>query len=258
MNNVKNYVVGQHYRIKDSKWSWKDTKDEGDQYELYKEMYKLSRASLRHFLEDDWEEICFEGEIDHVGLAAKKTCNFIRQMAKSEPCNMLVLGPDCQMVQKTRIFGEFNEFRMFNWTDPKTNSGDNIWGIKLENYFNGDMLYFPHNMKPELWKMYDDMFDSWEVDNSVKNWGNDQIIHNTLFWSQNLTWEDAHRPELFYQAQWIPSWAPIEVQDEWNNCRSTDAHIIHWHASRHIPTKLAAMKNIHEVLNIPEYNGVLI
>jgi hypothetical protein len=256
MSNIKNYVVGQHYRIKQSKWSWKDTKDEGDQYELYKQMYKLSRASLKHFLEGEWEEICFQGEIEHVGLAAKKTCGLIRDLLRSEKCNILVLGPDCQMVQKTNIFNEFNEFRMFNWTDPKSYNGENVWNIKFENYFNGDMLYFPHNMSSKVWDIYDNMFETWEVDNSVKNWGNDQLVHNAMFWSQNLEWKDAHRPKLFYQAQWIPSWASIEVQNQWNNCTSEEAHIIHWHASRHIPTKLAAMKNINEVLNISEYSGI--
>jgi hypothetical protein len=257
MNKIKNYVVGQHYKVKETKWSWKDTKDEGDQYVAYKRMYQLSRASLTKFLAGPWEEICYQGEIDYIGQAAKKSMTLIRDLWHSEPCNILVLGPDCQMVQPTKIFGEFNEFRMFNWTDPKSHSGNNYWNYKIPNYFNGDMLYYPSTLSSEFWKKYDELSKDWHVDNTVATWGNDQIVNNMLFWNQELSWEQAHQPKLFYQAQWIPAWAPIEVQDQWNGCSSSEAHIIHWHASRHIPTKLAAMENINEVLNIPEYTGVL-
>lgn len=256
MTTVKNYLVGSHYRVQNTQWAWKDTKDEGDQYELYKEMYQLSRASVKHFLEGDWTEICFQDEIEYIGQAAKLGWKYIRELWQSEPCNLFVLGPDCQMMKPTKIFGEFNEFRMFNWTDPKTHDGNNPWNYKIDNYFNGDMMYFPHNMKPELWELYDQLHESWKVDNTTGTWGNDQIVANKMFWSQNLPWEQAHRPDLFYQAQWIPG-APIEIMDQWNNCKSTDAHIIHWHGSRHVPTKLAVMRELNQFFKIPAYDGVL-
>ena len=47
MTAVKNYLVGAHYRIKETKWAWKDTKDEGDQYELYKDR-KSTRLNSSH------------------------------------------------------------------------------------------------------------------------------------------------------------------------------------------------------------------
>ncbi len=89
-------------------------------------------------------------------------------------------------------------------------------------------------------------------DNSdgMKSYNNQQIIHNTMFWSQNLDWEDAHKPELFYQAQWLP-WNPVEVQDEWNGCKYENAQVIHWHSSRHSPTKLECMRQINEALGVP-------
>ena len=43
MTEVKNYIVGAHRRIKSTKWAWKDTKDEGDIYEIYSQMYRYSR-----------------------------------------------------------------------------------------------------------------------------------------------------------------------------------------------------------------------
>ncbi len=56
--------------------------------------------------------------------------------------------------------------------------------------------------------------------------------------------------DLFYQAQRLP-WQPIEVQDEWNRCKYVDAHVIHWHSSRHSPTKLECMRQVNEALNVP-------
>ncbi len=256
MAQVKNYLVGAHYRLKSTEWAWKDTKSEGDQYELYKRMYQLSRASVKHFLEGEYTEICRQGEIEYIGQQAKLGWQFTKELWKSEPCNIFILGPDCSMVKPTKIFGEFKEFRMFNWTDPKTNAGNNPWNYKIDNYFNGDMLYFPHTMDPTLWDMYDRLEKDWEVDNTTKTWGNDQIVANMMFWSQNIPWEQAHRPDLFYQAQWVPG-SPMEVMDDWNQCKSTDAHIVHWHGSRHVPTKLKAMEVVNITLDIPHYDGVL-
>jgi hypothetical protein len=72
-----------------------------------------------------------------------------------------------------------------------------------------------------------------------------------MFWSQGLEWKDAHRPDLFYQAQWIPLWASIEQQDEWNQCKYQDAHVVHWHSIRHSPTKLECMRQVNEALGVP-------
>lgn len=256
MTAVKNYLVGAHYRIKSTQWAWKDTKDEGDQYELYKRMYQLSRASVKHFLEGKYTEICQQGDLEYVGQQAKLGWKYLRDLWHSEPCNMFILGPDCSMIRPTKIFGEFNEFRMFNWTDPKNHDGNNPWNYKIENYFNADMMYFPHTMDPKLWDMYDELVKDWEVDNTSKTWGNDQIVANKMFWSQNIPWEQAHRPDLFYQAQWIP-WMPIEQMNEWNQYDSKNAHVIHWHGSRSVPLRLSIMTEINRVLGVPEYDGVL-
>ena len=83
-----------------------------------------------------------------------------------EPCNILAIGPDVQMVEPTKIFGEFKEFRMFNWTDPKSYDGANPWGVKLPNFFNGDMKYYPHTMKEETWELGLKMTETWPEDNT--------------------------------------------------------------------------------------------
>ena len=106
-------------------------------------------------------------------------------------------------------------------------------------------------MDPKLWEIERQMHNEWNKTDGMDSYNNQQIIHNTMFWSQNLDWADAHRPELFYQAQWLPSWTTVETQDQWNGCKYEDAQVVHWHSSRHAPTKLECMRQVNEALGVP-------
>ena len=139
---------------------------------------------------------------------------------------------------------------MFNWTDPKSWHEANQYNKGFDNLFNNDLQYYPHNMDPALWTIEREMRAAWDNSDGMSSYNNQQIIHNTMFWSQNLAWSDAHHPELFYQAQWLP-WHPLEAQDEWNGCKYEDAQVIHWHSSRHSPTKLECMRQVNEALGVP-------
>ncbi len=251
MNRVKNYVVCAHRRIKSTKWVWKDTKDEGDIYEIYRQMCLHSLASARHFLEGDWEYILWDQEIEHINDAMPLNNQLTYDLWHKEPCNILWVGPDVQFVKPTKIFGEFDNFRLFNWTDPKSWYEANQYNAKFDNLFNNDLNYHPHTMDPKLWEIERQMHNEWNKTDGMDSYNNQQIIHNTMFWSQNLDWADAHRPELFYQAQWLPSWTTVETQDQWNGCKYEDAQVIHWHSSRHAPTKLECMRQVNEALGVP-------
>lgn len=250
MTTVKNYVVCAHRRIKSTKWVWKDTKDEGDIYSIYQQMCEQSLASARAFLEGDWEYILWDQEIDHINQAMPLNNQLTYDLWHKEPCNILWVGPDVQFVKPTKIFGEFNDFRLFNWTDPKSWYEPNQYNKTFDNLFNNDLNYHPHTMDPKLWEIEREMHHQWRNSEGMDSYNNQQIIHNTMFWSQGLAWEDAHRPELFYQAQWLPSWTTVETQDEWNGCKYEDAHVIHWHSSRHAPTKLECMRQVNEALGV--------
>lgn len=250
MTKIKNYVIGAHRRIKSTEWAWKDTKDEGDIYETYKEMYRLSRNSLYHFLEGEWEELCWQEEIDSIQYAMKMNWQNVYNLWHSEPCNILALGPDVQMVKPTKIFGEFDNFRMFNWTDPKEYREPNPWQVALPNFFNGDMKYYPHTMSEELWDLGLNLAQSWTEENTTQAWSYEQVIENIMFWSQGFKMEEVHRPDLFYQAHMMP-WISVEEHDKWNNFPYSEAHIVHWHSSRHSPTKLECMRYVNEALSIP-------
>lgn len=250
MSQIKNYVVCAHRRIKSTKWVWKDTKDEGDIYALYDNLRKHSLASAQSFLEGDWEYVLFDEDIDHINYAMPLNADLIYEMWHKEPCNILWVGPDVQFVKPTKIFGTFEEYRLFNWTDPKTWDQPNQYNLKFDNLFNNDLAYYPASMDPAVWKIERDMRKLWDTGDGVNSYNNWQIVNNAMFWSQNIPWEDAHKPEMFYQAQWIPNWASIEVQDEWNGCKYEDANVIHWHSSRHAPTKLECMQQVNAALGI--------
>lgn len=254
MAKVKNYVIGAHRRINSTKWAWKDTSTEGDIYKTYSEMYRLSRSSMYYFLEGDWEELVWNEDIDNIGQAMKLNWTNVYNLWHSEPCNILAVGPDVQIVKPLKMFGEFSEFRMFNWTDPKSYNAANSWDIKLPNYFNGDFKYYPHTMSESLWDMGRKMAESWEGnDTTPETWGNEQLIENAMFWSQGLTFEQAHRPDLFYQAQNLP-WSSIDEMNAWNNYDYADAKVLHWHSSRHSPTKLQCMQQINDGLGISRHD----
>lgn len=252
MSEIKNYVIGAHRRVKDPKWDFKNTEEEGDIYEIYKAMYQASRASLRKFLQDDWIELCYTEPVDHINQAARIGWQSNYELWHSEPCNILIVGPDVSMIRPTKIFGRFNEFRMFNWTDPKTYNEPNPWNIVHQDYFNGDLVYIPHTTTKNVWRIFESMM----VQYRDSTWGDDQVITNTMFWSQNIPWEEAHRPDLFYSAQWLP-WQPIREMDEWNCYKIRNCHMIHWHGSRHSPTKLQMMQQINHNNNVGPYQGIL-
>lgn len=246
---VKNYVVCAHRKINSTKWVWKDTASEGDIYKTYYDMCRHSLSSLRKFLKGDWEYILFDEEIDNINQAMPLNNDRIYELWHREPCNILWVGPDVQLIDEVEIFGKFNEFRLFNWTDPKSWHEANQYNKAFENLFNNDLQYYPSTMDPKLWEIERKMRSEWDTSEGMSSYNNQQIIHNTMFWSQNIAFEDAHKPELFYQAQWLP-WKSQEEQDTWNGCKLDDAKIVHWHSSRHSPTKLACMENFTRVLEI--------
>jgi len=249
MDNIKNYVICAHRRIKSTKWIWKDTKDEGDIYQLYQQLCLESLSSSRHFLEGDWEYVCFNEDIEHINQAMPMNNDLVYDMWHKEPCNILWVGPDVQFVKPTKIFGEFKEFRLFNWTDPKSWNEPNQYNLTFAHLFNNDLQYYPHTMSEDLWIKEREMRALWDTSEGMNSYNNQQIVHNAMFWMQELEWNDAHRPNLFYQAHWLP-WRPIEESDEWNGCKYQDAHVIHWHSSRHAPTKLACMQQVNQALGV--------
>lgn len=243
---IKNYLVSSIFNVKTTKWAWTDRANEGDIRMYYHKMYDISVASFEHFLEGDFTVICWAGSVENPTHIARRNWDLIRDLWSSHECNILWHGPDTQMIQPTEIFGRYQDFELFSWTDPKSIAD-------VENYFNNDIRYFPSTMSQDVWAVGDKLVETWDTSNTDQGWNYEQIMHNKMFWSQpGRTLENSLRPDMVYQAQWLPSAddAVKARQDDWNGGVLEDAHIIHWHGSRSAQAKLSAMQQFAQVTGV--------
>jgi len=237
---MKNYLIKGLHRIGSTTW-WpgSDRSNEGDLYDSYSKMAALSEASFCHFLEGDWELINLVSEATDVQHVFRQQFQSIYDIWSAEQCNILYCGSDTSMQRHTDIFGNYKHFLMFNYTDPKQHE-------KYPHYLNADIRYYPAEMDKDMFA------DALAEAITADEWAQDQLLYNKMVWSQGLTPEQVIHPKLAYQAQWLPAGLEIiQISDAWNGCSIYDAHIIHWHGSRHALTKLAMMQSIHDQLGIP-------
>lgn len=215
-----------------------------DLHERYREMYDLRLASFRRFCQEPFEDILWTESCpdnDHYTMANWKD---IRDLWHSEPCNIFWAGADTFMMKPTSLFGSFQEYRLFNWTDPKSHR-------QFQHYFNDDIQYYPHTMSEETWQLGELLWNQREG-HPDQHWGFDQNRHNTMFWRQNIADQDRHHPELAWQAMHLRSLDPALVawHEQWNQCSWSDAHILHFHASRGSAEVIRIMKTLTEQLGI--------
>lgn len=220
---VKNYLVCAVRPITDG---WHIEKNQ-DVYKAYREMYNLSVASFRKFVEEPFEAILWEEPVKDSDEYTVANWNAIKELWHREPCNIFWAGADTLMTQPTKLFNnQFTEYRLFNYTDPRSYK-------EFPNYFNDDIQYYPHTMSKEIWDLGEQM---WELRESHpdKLWGFDQIRHNTMFWKQNIPDNNRLHPWLAYQAMNLRTLSLEEVlaHNRWNGIDLQYAHILHFHASR--------------------------
>ena len=89
-------------------------------------------------------------------------------------------------------------------------------------------------------------------------WNGDQKLYNRMVWGQGLTPEQVIDPIMAYQGAWLPGGVSrthghdaLEFTNRWNGCTLEEAKIVHWHGSRHAPSKLQLMQDINAQLSIP-------
>ena len=74
-----------------------------------------------------------------------------------------------------------------------------------------------------------------------------------MVWGQGLSPEQVIDPVMAYQGPWLPGNEEAQrFTDQWNGCTLNDAKIVHWHGSRHAPSKLQLMKSINDQLGVPD------
>ena len=237
---MKNYLIKGLHRIGDTHW-WpgRDRADEGDLYPFYEKMAQLSEASFFQNLLGDWELIRLESTASDVNHVFRQQFRAIWDIWSSETCNIYYCGSDVQVIKPVEVFGQYKNFLLFNYTDPKSLD-------EYEHFLNADIRYYPAEMNRSMFEQA-----LKDVEHAIE-WNNDQKLYNRMVWSQGLTPAEVVNPLMAYQGPWLPGTQEAkDFTDTWNGCRLEDASIVHWHGSRHADSKLQLMQSVNDQLRIP-------
>lgn len=225
-----------------------DRSQEGDLYDWYMKMHDISLRSFEKHLEGDWEFKFFNKEVENIQEVFKDHFFEIYDIWKQGDTNILYCGPDNIMMKPTKFFGEYDDFRMFNYTDPKTSNEQNHYNVQHEHFFNADVRYYPSTMSQDIWDMGLEMAENWDFN----SWNTEQFILNKMLWDQEgRTIENTLNPKMAYQGHQLvlDNWDQrLKSSNQWNNCKLVDAHIIHTHGSRHAPSKFALMEELEQFI----------
>tara|TARA_R110002074_G_scaffold300901_2_gene472275 strand:+ start:1977 stop:2714 length:738 start_codon:yes stop_codon:yes gene_type:complete len=244
---MKNYLIRSLYKIKSPMW-FEDRSSEGDLYDWYMKMHEISLRSFEKNLQGNWEFIFFNKEVDNIQEVFKDHFFEIYDIWKQGECNILYCGPDNMMMKPTEFFGKYDDFRMFNYTDPKSSVEPNHYDVQHEHFFNADVRYYPSTMSQDIWDMGLEMAENWDFN----SWNTEQFILNKMLWDQEgRTIENTLDPTVAYQGHhlFISDWEQRKAySNNWNNCNLKDAHIVHLHGSRNAPQKHALMEQLEKLV----------
>ena len=207
----------------------------------YNDMHRVSRATAEKFLNGNWEAIVWTDPAPSRLDIFKRNWQRIWDLWHREPCNILYLDSDTMFVRPTEIFERFLEFRMFNWTDPKSTD-------QFENFYNAGVRYYPSTINAKTWSIGQQLAQNWN-DN---NWNMEQDIFNAMFWQQDIVDNDHHHPELNWQGMKMIVNSPQAqaTHEKWNQCPLDQAHILHIHGSRNAVQTAKLMVNTAKQLGI--------
>ena len=237
-------LVRSIYKIKSPVW-FRDRSSEGDIYEHYMKMHDISLRSFEKHLQGDWQFKFYNEEVEDIQQVFKDHFFKLYDLW-CEGHNILYCGPDNIMLKPTEIFGKYEDFMMFNYTDPKKSVEANKWNIQHEHFLNADVRYYPQTMSHDIWDIGLKMAEEWDFD----CWNTEQVILNHMLWSQhNRVPENTIDAVIAYQGQdlYIDQWEQRKQHaNTWNGCELRDAHIVHLHGSRNAPEKLRLMKELEK------------
>jgi hypothetical protein len=243
---MKNYLIRSLYKIKSPMW-FDDRSSEGDLYDWYMKMHDISLRSFEKHLQGDWEFIFFNKEVENIQEVFKDHFFEIYDIWKQGNCNILYCGPDNIMMKPTEFFGKYDDFRMFNYTDPKSSVEPNHYNVQHKHFFNADVRYYPSTMSQDIWDMGLEMAENWDFD----SWNTEQFILNKMLWDQEeRTIENTLDPTVAYQGHqlFLDEWEQRKLySNEWNGCDLKDAQIVHLHGSRNAPRKFALMQKLEQL-----------
>ena len=233
---MKNYLVKSVYQVTDSDWKILDRSHEGNLFEKYITMHQLSVGSYTKFLQGNWELKFFTGKVDNINQAFEKTFWTIHNLWHSEPCNILYTDPDTLAVAPVNPWNQYQNFMMFNYTDPRQLSNNNVYNKSYQNFFNAGVRYFPASMNAETWKIGTAIAEKWDY----STYDTEQIILNEMLWNQGLDVDAVLDPAMAWQA----FVSDVASSEQWNNLPIHQSKILHFHSSRGSDSRVELMKSI--------------
>lgn len=238
---MKKYLVKSLFKIKDPNWSVLDRSHESNLHDNYVAMHQLSTSSYKKHLEGDWEFKYITGVCDNIHQAFEQTFWGIHELWHKEPCNILYTDPDTMAVKDFSPWGNYNNFTMFNYTDPKEFHKPNPYNRSFPHFFNAGVRYFPSTMKEEIWALGADMAKQWDH----STYDTEQIILNAMLWDQGVDVKDTLDPTAAWQ--WFADTKHCEL---WNHCPIDQAKVLHLHSSRGAQNRLEMMQKLSRIENI--------
>lgn len=237
---MKNYVVWTNCQVNETREQFgiAPCSDPASRA-AYDTMFRVSRGSARKFLSGDWEEVVFTDPAETRVHMFQQNWQRIWDLWHQEPCNILYLDSDAMFIRPTEMFGRWDQYRLFNWTDPKSNE-------QFSNYYNAGVRYYPSTMTTDVWAIGQRMAENW----NLNIWDQEQLIFNAMFWSQDI--KDPHHPELNWQGMQMitPDPRMQAAHEEWNGCKIDQTHIVHVHGSRNAQQTARLMSNTATQLGI--------
>lgn len=236
---MKNYLVKAIYEIESADWTIADRSSETDLDANYRAMHDLSVESFRQHLGGEWELRVIEDRVETIHHAFEKTFWYIHDLWHSEPCNILYTDADTLAIAPVDMWADFNQYMMFNSSDPKIFAKFNRWRKKFLDFFDTAVQYFPATMTQETWDTGLAIAEEWDHN----NYHTKKIVANSMLWEQGIPMKDAKHAELLYQAKWMPH-LPVKMHDSWNTSEFDQAKIVHVHARKNSAERLEFMKTL--------------
>jgi hypothetical protein len=232
---AKNILVAKNYTITDhTKW-YADRSSEAGLAENYTAMEQLCVASAHKYVKNLDEVIVFRGEADNIRDVFKKNFYEIHELWRAGN-NILYVDLDVMFINHADYFNQFDQFSMFNLTDPVSTT-DEHYGVNFSNYFNCGIRYYPANMDQAVWDLGIQMVENWNPD----RWDSEQIIYNAMMFSQKqFDIHQVYQPKLAFQMLHADINHP--GNRNFNQIKASQASAVHLHGSRSSSGRLQTME----------------
>lgn len=234
--NARNILVSKNYNILDHSTWHQDRSAEKNISNNYNEMEKIMVSSAVRNVRDLHAVIIHRDTVSDVRELFRMHFEQIYDLWKTRNHNILYADLDVVFAARSRYFGVFDKFTMFNFTDPMSTQCDH-YGITLKHFFNCGVRYYPADMSEEVWDMGFDMLRNWNPD----RYDSEQVIYNAMMWAQSDQLNDFYRPDLAFQVL-----TPDALHNHrFNRISEMQAKTFHVHGTRGSGNRLSIMQRLY-------------